>query len=83
MSNRLNKERQGILEPIRMQYAIEKLTKLGYEVHKASDSQIWFYDRIGVKIYFFPYSGWFSGKTVTAGRGIENLLSQIGNINDF
>lgn len=28
-------------------------------------------------ISFFPFTGWFSGKKVVDGRGIENLIKQL------
>ena len=28
-------------------------------------------------INFFPFSGWFSGKKIKDGRGIENLINQL------
>lgn len=66
------------LQPDRMAYAIEKLEALGMEILNKgqSDNLILFYwkDR---PVYFFPYTGWHSGKSITDGRGINNLIKQL------
>ena len=79
MSNRLNKDREKELQPKRMEYAIEEITELGYNVVVVDDTKIkFFFNESWITLY--PYSGWFTGKTVKDGRGIENLLKQINTI---
>lgn len=76
MSNRLDQEREVALQPRRMQFARETLRHLGYMPVYYSDVEI----RIQYKgsiVRIFPYSGWFTGKTVEDGRGIHNLLKQL------
>jgi len=76
MSNRLDQEREAMLQPRRMQYATESLRSRGYEVTKVSKTEINIVYR-GSLIRIFPYAGWFTGKTVEDGRGIHNLLKQL------
>ncbi len=76
MSNRLDKDRENDLQPKRMAFAINALEKLGYEVNTVSGSELRF-NHEGATIRFYPYSGWFTGKTVNDGRGIEKLLNQL------
>lgn len=76
MSNRLDQKREVELQPTRYEYAVKKLTDLGYEVHKVSKTYLCFWHK-GKGITFYPYSGWFTGKGITDGRGIANLLNQL------
>lgn len=73
---RLDIERQKQLEPKRMAYAIEQISKKGYIVSKVSDTELNF-EFNGKKVQFYPYSGWASGSTIKNGRGLQNLLRQI------
>lgn len=76
MSNRLDKEREKELQPKRMEYAINELTELGFDIVVTDDTKIKFlYNESWITLY--PYSGWFTGKTVKDGRGIDNLLKQL------
>lgn len=74
---RLDIDRQNELEPVRTDYAKKKLEELGYKVTQVSSSEINF-TLNGNTIKVFPYSGWFQGKGLTAGRGMHNLLKQLG-----
>ena len=76
MSNRLNQEREKELEPQRMEYATKLLNSMGFSVFAITEKCLQF-DFKGEKIIFFPYSGWFSGKTIKDGRGLQKLLNQI------
>lgn len=69
-------ERQHELEPKRIEYAKEKITKLGFEITFESDTRITFMFR-GAPVNLFPYSGWHTGSTIKDGRGIEKLLRQL------
>ena len=74
--SRLNKDRQTELEPRRMENAIAKISALGYDVTVGDNKDLCFTYK-GSIVVFFPYSGWHSGKTITDGRGLQNLLKQI------
>lgn len=76
MGKRLNTERQEELEPKRMTFAKEQITNLGYEIIFENANEVQFMFK-GHKVYYFPYSGWARGKTITDGRGINALLKQI------
>lgn len=73
---RLDTERQNRLEPKRIEYAIQQIQKLGFEVNKVSDHEINFQYK-GHIIKFFPYSGWATGSTIKDGRGPNKLLLQL------
>lgn len=73
---RLNIERQNQLEPSRMDYAVKAVKNEGYEIINQTEKHFQFYFNKNV-VTVFPYSGWFSGKGLVAGRGIINLLKQI------
>ena len=72
------KERQQELEPGRVEYARRQIENLGYTVTQMSPTTLQF-TFMGSIVRVFPYSGWFTGKTVKDGRGIHKLLNQIKN----
>lgn len=76
MTNRLNKDKQEKLQPLRMLYAKYEIEKLGFEIEKETDTTIEFFFK-GSRIKLYPYSGWHTGKSITDGRGIQKLLNQI------
>lgn len=80
---RLDTERQKLLEPERIRYAIEKITALGYEIISRDNISIKFAHN-GRIITFYPYSGWATGATIKDGRGLNYLLSQLkqNNLNN-
>lgn len=73
---RINVERQKVLLPKRMAYAIKALKARGIEATKVNDAKLEF-EYNGAVVSFWPYSGWHSGKSIKEGRGIENLLKQL------
>lgn len=74
---RLNIERQNKLEPKRMAYAHERLTTLtDVDIIETTDKRIVFKFK-GEKVTLYPYSGYFNGKSVRAGWGIDYLLDQL------
>lgn len=73
---RIDKERQKQLEPQRINFAIEELTKRNIEVFNVTSTSLQFNHK-GHVITFFPFSGWHTGKTIKDGRGIKNLLKQL------
>ena len=76
MSNRLDKEREEMLQPERMEYAIEQLTKLGYTPTYIDKTRIEF-GYMDERVTLYPYSGWHTGKSIKDGRGLQKLLNQI------
>lgn len=76
MSKRIDKDRQYMLEPKRLEYAKKKIEELGYNVLKCSETELRF-DFNNHHVYFFPYSGWHSGSEIKDGRGLQKLLRQI------
>ena len=73
---RLDQERQATLEPIRMTTTKKVLENLGFEVDVFGKTRLEFEYKNHV-VRFFPYSGWFTGKTVNDGRGFNKLLAQL------
>lgn len=79
MSNRLNQEREAEQQPKRMKFAREQLTSRQLEITFEDKTEIRFlYNKNEIKL--FPYSGWFQGKGLTPGRGVQHLLNQIDRI---
>lgn len=74
---RLNIERQKELEPKRMAYAHERLTTLTeVDILEITDKRIVLKFK-NEKVILYPYSGYYNGKSVKAGRGIDSLLKQL------
>lgn len=73
---RLDRDRQGRLEPSRMDKAVTELSKLGYWIQYKSDTELRFVHGSEI-IKFFPYSGWHTGKSIKDGRGLKKLLAQL------
>ena len=73
---RLDIERQIELKPLRMEYAKEQISALGYEVSEHDGKELRFSHR-GKIVKFFPYSGWATGATIKDGRGLRKLLNQL------
>ena len=70
-------EHREPIEKDRAEYAKRELERLGYSVTALPEQKaltFLFNDKV---ITFYPYKGWFSGKGVTPGRGLKNLLSQL------
>ena len=64
-------------EKDRLVYATNRIAELGYVCKWVEQSRCLQFDFKGSLVRFFPYTGWFSGKTVKYGRGLMNLLKQI------
>lgn len=56
--------------------AQEKLLGIGIDLTYESDSEVRFIHK-GSVVSYFTYSGWFSGKSVKDGRGLNNLIKQL------
>ena len=76
MSNRLDKDKEVKLSPIRRDYAIKALHDAGIDDIYRDETKIQF-EHNSNKITLYFYSGWFTGKGIKDGRGIENLLKQL------
>lgn len=76
MLKELRKERRANKEGSRMDFAIKQLTGLGHKVTMETNNAISIIFK-GERVMVYPYTGWFTGKTVKDGRGIKNLLKQI------
>lgn len=77
MSNRLDQEREALLQPKRMETAIQALVRLGFQCQ--SDDVKIIFDYKDHPVTYYPYSGWHTGRTIKDGRGLENLLKQLKN----
>lgn len=73
---RLDIKRQQELEPKRMQHAVQTLSANGMKIINKDNTKVQFMFA-GKLVTFFPYSGWFSGKSIVDGRGIEKLIKQL------
>lgn len=73
---RLDKERQKELEPKRIDYVRNLLIDKGLEIVNEDTTKIIFMLKEN-RITIFPYSGYFNGKGIKAGRGINNLIKQL------
>jgi ribonuclease HIII len=78
MSKRLDQDREKQEQPKRVQFAKDEIEKLGYEIITQDETKLVFQYK-GHNVTLYPYSGWFTGKMVTDGRGIHKLLNQIKN----
>lgn len=70
------RERNKHINEKRKEYAIIQLDKLKVEYTYEDDVEIRFLWK-GNEIKLFPFTGWFSGKGIKDGRGINNLLKQL------
>lgn len=64
-------------EDNRIKYAKSELEKRGYEVTHDASNKCLIFEYKGNKIRLFPYTGWFTGKGIKDGRGLQNLLKQL------
>ena len=69
------RQREAILTPSRMEFAVDKLVEAGHHVvlNPQNNKVIIIDDRI----QFWPFTGWFSGKGIGSGRGIHVLLRKL------
>jgi len=68
--------RKRKLQAERMNYALKEIEKAGFEIWDFNEVKLEFIFE-NEMIYFYPYSGWYSGKSIKDGRGIKKLLNQI------
>jgi len=74
---RLNKEREKQLTPKRLTTALLKIGKCKNVTDMVISEKLIEFMYKGEIVRFYPYSGWATGKTITDGRGIDNLLKQL------
>ena len=73
---RLNTERQFKLEPKRIEFSIKEIENIGIPVQYSDSTSIRFIFKKYL-VTFFPYSGWYTGKSIIDGRGLDKLLKQL------
>ena len=71
-------QRRKLLEDFRINNAKKLLKAAGIDFTTPNPSKIQIIYN-GELVSFWPYTGWHSGKSIEAGRGIENLLKQISD----
>lgn len=75
------KARRSELITERMEHARKKLFQAGISYVCPNDLTISFRYNCET-VLFYPYTGWFTGKSVKDGRGLRNLLNQITSKNE-
>lgn len=73
----LTKAKRDKQEPQRTLYAMNALQRKGLKPIWCPAIKAIKFSYKGNEVTFYPYKGWFSGKGVKSGRGIENLLKQL------
>lgn len=64
-------------EDNRIKFARQELEKRGYEVTLDESNKCLIFEYNGNKIRLYPYTGWFTGKGIKDGRGLQKLLKQL------
>lgn len=77
--SRLDPERAKEPTPKRMEYALVQLDKAGILEFECTDKTIKFNHK-GHTVTLYAFSGWFTGKSIKDGRGIDNLLNQLKSV---
>lgn len=67
---------QKKIEAERLAYCKSLLIAAGFDITKETEIELHFKFK-NETIRLFPYSGWFTGKSVIDGRGIKKLMEQI------
>lgn len=76
------KERRDELEDSRIKYAVNRLTEIGITgMEYDKNSRCLIISAMGSKIRLWPYTGYFNGKGIRAGRGVENLIKKLKKSN--
>lgn len=72
-------ERRARIEPQRISYARKQLSSLDLDIsfeYRVASRCFIIMDGVSI-IRYYPYTGWFTGKSVKDGRGIHNLIKQL------
>jgi hypothetical protein len=64
------------IESERIKYSAKQIENSGFEIWDITDKKIEFFFK-GSLITFYPFTGWYTGKTINDGRGFKNLIKQI------
>lgn len=72
----VSKDRRNKFESSRMKFAMKTLEDIGYETTEVNH-QSFTINVDGNTVRVFPYTGWFSGKGIKDGRGIQYLKKQL------
>lgn len=59
--------------PDRVKFAVELLKNDGHIVRQVEPGRL----EVNGYITLWPYTGWWSGKTIGSGRGVKNLVDQL------
>ena len=70
------KAKRAELLPERMAHAKKKLGMAGIQFSCPDDLTIMFRHNCET-VRFYPFTGWFTGKSVQDGRGLQNLLRPV------
>lgn len=70
-------EHRAPKEDNRIKFAKSELEKRGYEVTHDVSNKCLMFEHKGFKIRLFPCTGWFTGKGIKDGRGLQNLFKQL------
>lgn len=70
--------KQGVrnkVEPERFNYAVKKIHDAGFLADRVLDDD----KKLKVNGYidFFPFTGWWSGKGIGSGRGVNELIEKL------
>lgn len=60
----------------KMDYSVFKLSENDIDIKFQEDTMLEI-DYNGSTVKFYPYTGWFTGKSVVDGRGLNNLIKQL------
>lgn len=61
----------------RIKFAKSQLETRGYKVTHDVANKCLIFEHKGNKIRLFPYTGWFTGKGIKDGRGLQTLLKRL------
>ena len=73
----LNLKKRNEKEPGRWEYILRNLREMGYKPVEDKENKKILFSFQGNTITVWPYTGWFSGKGITDGRGTKKLFKQI------
>lgn len=71
------KEHRGPREDKRIAFAKSELEKRGYTVTFDEPNKCLMFEHKGNTIRLYPYTGWFTGKGIKDGRGLQTLLKRL------
>ena len=69
-------ESKNKIQKSRLEFAEMRILELGFDITSVNNTELRFEFK-GSIVYFFPFTGWHSGKNIQDGRGLNNLLKQL------